>query len=364
VSPFSPSSIQRILITRLRFLGDVVLTTPLIRALRQRFPQAHLAYLSEKPYGEILQHNPHLNALLTLEQREIASLPLSRRAFAQAGFIRALREEKYDLVIDLFGNPRSGLLTYLSGAKGRFGPARRGRAVYYTKLIPGLDRPHTQIEAHLEFIKPLGIEPSEISHRTEVFLSEEEKAWARSYLKEHGLTHHPLILLHPGASWPAKRWFPERFAQIAEKLRKEVSATIVLLCGPDETPVIGEVVRKMTNKPHVADGLPVKKLCALLSACDLSITNDAGPMHIACALGIPTLALFGPGDPATWFPYNEAHQVAIHHPPSCWPCHLDVCDKMDCMKTIAIEEVIKEAKQLLSLHPTSYALNPEVLCPT
>ncbi len=121
----------------------------------------------------------------------------------------------------------------------------------------------------------------------------------------------------------------------------------------------------MKGKPYVADGLTLRQLTALVSKCDLFITNDAGPMHIACALGKPTLSLFGPGDPQTWFPYDEEKkQIAIHHPPSCWPCHRDECDKLDCMRDISVDEVVEKAKQLLSLHSTPYTLRPGVLCPT
>ena len=361
----SVQDIRCILVTRLRFLGDVVLSTPLVRALRQTFPKAHLAYLSEQPYGEVLEHNPHLNEVIALDRKEIASFPLARRAFAHAGFFKRLRKENFDLVIDLLGNPRSGLLSFLTGAKIRFGPARRGRAIYYTHLVAEPNRSHTQIETHLEFLKFLGMDPYKADPKTEIFVSNREKTWAFSYLAENRLVSHPLILLHPGASWPAKRWLPERFAQIATRLQRDLKASTVLLCGPNEQGMTSEVLQAMRGKLHVAEGLTIRQLTALLSKCDLFITNDAGPMHIACALGRPTLALFGPGDPQTWFPYPlNDKQVAIHQPPSCWPCHLDVCEPLDCMKAITADEVTEKAKELLALPLQPTPRNPKVLCPT
>ena len=313
--------ISRILITRLRFLGDVVLTTPLIREVH--------------------------------------------RAFAHAGFIKRLREGNFDLVIDLLGNPRSGLLSLLTGAKYRLGPARRGRAAYYTHLVAEPNRSHTQIETHLEFLKFLGMDPYKADQKTEIFVSNQEKTWAFSYLAENRFASHPLILLHPGASWPAKRWLPERFAQVATRLQRNLKASTVLLCGPNEQGMTSEVLKAMKDKSHVAEGLTIRQLAALLSVCDLFITNDAGPMHIACALGRPTLALFGPGDPQTWFPYPlNDKQVAIHQPPSCWPCHLDVCEPIDCMKAITADEVTEKAKELLALTLQPTPRNPKVLCPT
>jgi predicted lipopolysaccharide heptosyltransferase III len=365
VAPIPAQDIRRILITRLRFLGDVVLSTPLIRAVRQALPLAHIAYLAEKPYGEVLEGNPNVDEVISLERKEIASLPLTRRASAHAGFIRSLRGKDFDLVIDLLGNPRSGLLSFLTGARYRLGPARRGRAAYYTHLVPEPESLHTQIETQLAFLRPLGADPAKAGQNTAVFLSDEEREEARSYLTDNHLASRPLVIIHPGASWPAKRWHLDRFARTAERLMSELKATIILLGGPEEQAIIREVAKNMKFTPHMAEGLSIRRLCALLDTCDLFITNDAGPMHIACALGRPCLALFGPGDPGTWFPYHaEDGQVAIHHPPPCWPCSLDECEKLDCMKAITTDEVVKKAKQLLSLHPAPYPRHPGVLCPT
>jgi len=365
VAAIPSRDISRILITRLRFLGDVVLTTPLIREVHRAFPEAYVAYLAEKPFGEILKNNPHLKEIISLERKEIASLPLTRRAFAHAGFIKRLREGNFDLVIDLLGNPRSGLLSLLTGAKYRLGPARRGRRAYYTHLVPEPDGLHHQIEAHLEFLRALGLDPSEADLQTEVFVSDEEKDEVRSFLADNRLSSHPLIVIHPGASWPAKCWLPERFAQVATRLQRDLKASTVLLCGPNEQGMTSEVLQAMRGKPHVAEGLTIRQLTALLSECDLFITNDAGPLHIACALGRPTLALYGPGDPTAWFPYPlNDKQVAIHRPPSCWPCHLDVCEPLDCMKAITADEVTEKAKELLALTLQPTPRNPKVLCPT
>lgn len=350
------SDIRRILVCRLRFLGDVVLSTPLLRALREAFPRAHLTYLVEHPYNHILEQNPRLDEIQILEKKEIASLPLTQRAFAHAGFIRKLRQENYDLVIDLLGNPRSGLLTLLSGAKYRLGPARRGRTACYTHVVPEPDEPHNQIETHLEFLKPLGIDPGKISRKTEVLISDQEREWALLYCAQNHLSARPLVILHPGASWPAKRGLPETFAQTSERLKRDWNANVVLLCGPEEQPVVSAVLQAMKLKAPVAEGLSIRQLTSLLSICDLFITNDAGPMHIACALGKPTIALFGPGEPEIWFPYREEEKkIAIHHPPSCWPCHRDHCDKMDCMKGISVEEIVTKALQLVpnNFHRTS-----------
>lgn len=365
MAPIPAQDIQRILITRLRFLGDVVLSTPLVRAVRRAFPKAQIAYLTEKPYGEVLENNPNLNLIISLERKEIASLFLTQRAFAHAAFIKRLRGKNFDMVIDLLGNPRSGLLSLLSGAAYRLGPARRRRAAYYTHPVPEPDRIHNQIETHLEFLRPLGVDPAKANQKTEVFLTTEERKEARSYLKENRLASRPLVIIHPGASWPAKRWLPERFAQAAERLKDKLGATILLLAGPEEHALVREVAQKMKEPPHIAGGLSIRRLCSLLEACDLFLTNDAGPMHIACALKKPTLALFGPGDPRTWFPYHEEHgQVVIHPALSCWPCHQDECNKMDCMKAITVEEVVKKARQLLALHPAPNSKHTGVLCPT
>jgi len=345
-----PQKFNRILLTRMKYIGDVVLTTPLIRSVRNAYPDAYIAYMGDKQAVLLLEHNPCLN--------EIIPFDFSRPAvFEQPAVAIKLRRRKFDLVIDLFGNPRSALLTFATGAATRVGPERKGRGRLYTVQVKDDGRPKTSIQFHNQYIRAVGIEPT--SNKTEIFLTPDEKREARIYLQ--WLDHEgepldmtkPIIGIHPGASWPAKRWLADRFAQLADEIKGKLGAEIILTAGPNDGEVISEVLNHSYSHIKVLKALPLRQLAAVISHCSVFVTNDAGPMHIAAALGIPTIGLFGPGEENIWFPYaEEAGHKALRKNVPCHPCHLNVCNRpgeeyMECMKLLGVEEVFEAVKKAM-----------------
>jgi len=324
----------------MKFIGDVVLTTPIIRSVRLSFPDAYIAYLADKNAASLLEQNPYLDEIIPFDFARPTVIEQSRVAFL-------LRRRKFDLAIDLFGNPRSALLTYLTGAGTRVGPARTGRGRLYTIQVRDDGSPKTAIDFHNQYLRAVGIPPA--PSRTEIFLSEDERREARIYLQwlepERGHPDLPLIGIHPGATWPAKRWLPEKFAQLADMIKAKLGARIILTAGPGDDDAVREVVSHLFADVKVLRALPLRQLAAIIASCRVYVTNDAGPMHIAAAVGTPTIGLFGPGEENIWFPYSmeEGHEALRKHVP-CHPCHLDVCSReaevyMECMKLLSVEEV-------------------------
>ena len=213
------SAPDRILLTRLKYIGDVVLTTPVIHAVRERFPQAYIAYLAEADAAALLQKNPHLD--------EIFAYDFSRSSLIeQLRVMRVLRRQKFDVVVDLFSNPRSALLTFASGAPTRIGKEARIRGSLYTHRVKDDGRPKSAVDFHYQFVQPLGVAPSH--HRTEIFLDEEEKKRARTFLESKGIDPgKPVVGLHPGATWPAKMWPWRRFSELAGAIRRDLMAQVV-----------------------------------------------------------------------------------------------------------------------------------------
>jgi len=332
------NEIQRILVSRLRFVGDVILTTPMLRALREGFPSARITYLAEKPYDSLLKNHPDVD--------EVLAFPLDDKK-GQIEIFLKLSRKHFDVAIDLFGNPRSALLTFLSGARYRIGGDYRGRKIFYTHRIRDDGEPKSAVAFHLEYLKPLGI-PCDFSDPY-IVITEDEKRWAREYLTSRGYDEKKQIIgIHPGASWPAKRWFPERFAALANKLASELGAQIFFTIGSGEEEIVKSVSKAckfFTAEPKV---LSLRKLTALLSAFDLFISNDCGPMHMAPAVGTKTVGIFGPGEPEIWFPYSskKAHRW-VHREIDCSRCHRDLCDKMDCMRAIRVDDVFDAAIEAL-----------------
>ena len=332
----------RILLSRMKFIGDVVLTTPLIRSVRTAHPEAFLAYLGDSIAVTLLENNPYLDEIIPYDFSRSDLREQSRVALA-------LRRRRFDVAIDLFGNPRSALLMFLGGAPVRVGPDRRGRGLLYTIRVRNDDGPMNAIEFHNRYLRAAGIAPS--STRTEIFLTEDERRQGKELLSRalglslESLRDHTVIGIHPGATWPAKKWFPERFAQLARTLRRRPGTLVVLTAGAKDGETVAAVQAASPEPLPVLRALPLRGLAAAIAACSAYVANDAGPLHIAAAVGTPTVGLFGPGEDAIWFPYpaEEGHRALRKEVP-CHPCHLDVCNRsggafMECMALLSVEEV-------------------------
>lgn len=340
----------RILLTRMKFIGDVVLTTPVIRSVRNAFPDAYIAYMGDKRAVALLEHNPNVDEIIPFDFSRPTLLEQSRVAWL-------LRRRKFDLAIDLFSNPRSALLTRITGAPVRVGAERKGRGKLYTVQVRDDGKPKSAVAFHNQFIEAAGIAPT--AFRPEIFLTDDERREARIYLQWLDYEHSPLDLtkpligLHPGATWPAKRWLPERFAALADLLVAKSGAQIILTAGPGDTEVIREVAAKSFANVKIIQGLPLRQLAAIISQCAAYVANDNGTMHISAAVGTPTIGIFGPGEENIWFPYAaaEGHR-ALRRDVPCHPCHLDFCNRegdgfMECMKLLTVEEVFKSVEASL-----------------
>jgi lipopolysaccharide heptosyltransferase II len=345
-----PKQFNRILLTRLKYIGDIVLTTPLLRTLRDAFPDAYIAYLGDSNGVSLLEQNPYLN--------EIFPIDFSRNtALQQVKLLVQLYRKRFDLVVDLFCNPRSALLSYATQAPVRVGGKLRGRGKLYTIRLKDDGMAKSAIDFHYQSLKAIGIEAK--YHATEIFLTEDEKKETRRYLEWQGIDlSKPLIALHPGGTWPAKLWPAERFAELADLLTAKLHAQIVLTSGPDDVEVVGKVEHACVGKVLSLPPLPLRQLAASLSLCSATVANDSGPMHMAVAVGTPTIGIFGPGEENIWFPYTTAYpggsskHVALRKDVPCHPCHLDVCNRagdeyMECMKLLSVNEVFDAVKERL-----------------
>ncbi len=330
----------RICLSRMRYIGDVVLTTPVIRAVRKRFPGAYIAYLGEREAVSLLEQNPFLDEILPFDFDRPTILEQPR-------VMAALRRRKFDVFIDLFSNPRSAILARSSGAAMRIGKDVPGRGRLYTHRIGEPEGRINAIEFHYRYLEPLGVPPDGLA--TEIFLGEEEKREARNYLKWQDCDpDQPIIAMHPGATWPAKRWPWERFAELADLCRAKLRAQIILTQGPNDADVVGMIAARATGSLMALPLMRLRQLAAILSCCSAYVANDNGTMHIAAAVGTPTIGIFGPGEEDIWFPYASAatKHVALRKPVVCHPCHLNVCNRpgdesMECMKLLAVDDVFR-----------------------
>jgi heptosyltransferase-3 len=335
-SPSAAGSVRRILVIKLRAVGDVILSTVVTKNLRLAYPGAEIHYLTEVPSAQVLKGNPFVDDVLVYDRKSMTGL----------GLIIKVRRGRYDLVIDLFGNPRTALLTWLSGASQRVGFRFRGRAYAYNILAePRGNRVHNT-QFNLDALAALGVA---IQDRSIYFSIDEHDArsvdafWPAEFARASFVA-----CINGGGGWYTKRWGLDRFASLADRLAGEFGARIVLPWGPGQLPEAEEIRRRMTHDAFIPPATTLAQLGALIRKCSIVVTNDSGPMHIATALGTPVLGIYGPTDPLLQGPYGENHVVVRNEGLDCLGCNLTVCPiGHPCMLGLSVDTVLRGVRQLL-----------------
>jgi heptosyltransferase-2 len=335
---------KRILVTRLRQIGDVILSLPTVDALRRRFPEARIDFLAEALPAQAAMGHPALTRVHALPRGLAARLlPASPAALA------TLRAARYDWVIDLYGNPRSAALAAWTGAPVRIGPDRRGRRKLYSHPVssPG---PVSAVAHHLHMLSAVGLAEQPTAPR--LHLTPEERREGRARLDALLGAGGARVGLHVGNRWPAKRWPEGRFAALLDAL-PSIGARGVVLAGPGEEGLARRVAERAATRggprPGVLAGLPLRAYWGVLAALDALITNDGSPLHAGPALGVPTVGILGPTEPEIWFPYDasDGHQLLCREI-WCRPCHRHECFRMDCMDWIEVGDALEAARRALS----------------
>ncbi len=334
--------------SRFRFMGDIILTTPVVTALKAHFPDAEIDYLAEPPYIELLRHHPDIAKLIPFERARYGKLPWWKSAVVQLSLIKKLRRSKYDLAIDLLGIPRSAWFLRFTKAPIRVGGCFRYRSHLYTHCFTPEQGWKTAVDFHFLALCKLGIESAPAPPR--LFLTEAEKETAQKYLRKKGINLSKKIVgIHPGATWPAKIWPAGRFAELANLIVSRLNADVLITYGPGDRAIVEKMKVKLHSRVILAGLLPLRRLLAVLAALNVYISNDCGPMHLAPAVSTPTIGIFGPGEPDIWFPYSEedGHRLLIKEI-NCRPCHQNECHiQHRCMDRISVDEVFQTVATVL-----------------
>lgn len=298
------SSIHRILVIRLAAIGDVVLSTPVLRALRAAVPSAFIGYLTASPAArDLLKGNPDLDECLL-------STP--------GVFEEIVRLPRFDLVLDLFGNRASQMVCLLSGARYRVGETAEpleGEAPAHN--IPLTAGPANNIlEHYARFTRAAGIPDAPAV--TRVYLDEAERQFAREWLAEGGLgPHDRWIGIQPGRRTRGPVWSEDKFVSLARRLARKFAAPVMVFEGPeDSSPIARMVCDRLGSLARLAPKLPVRQYAAVLERCGLLVASEGGPGHIAAALRVKSLVLFGAPNVEYWFPYRrERGMIALSDSP-------------------------------------------------
>jgi predicted lipopolysaccharide heptosyltransferase III len=326
---------ERILVIKLRYVGDVLLATPVLSRLRESFPKAHLTMLVNPGTDDVVRDHPALDEVLVLERGNLAR---------QWRFVRDLRRQRFDLVIDITDADRSALLSWLSRAPMRLGYNSEGRwrGILYTQVVEA-DRfaMHT-VRYHLKATEALGLasSPSEPM----LIVAPEARREADRLLQEAGVDGaRPFVCLHPGARWWFKAWPADRYSALADLIQTETTAQALFLGGDQERSLESRIADGMkTTFRSLIGKTSLRALAPVLERAVLMVSNDNGPMHMAAALRVPVIGLFGPSDPAVWGPWGDGHRT-FYKGLDCRACFHPDCfrGEQNCMRLITLEEVWK-----------------------
>ena len=342
--------IKSILLIRLDHLGDVLLTTPAIKSLKQRFPHARVTMVVKEWSFEAIKHNPHIDRIVIFNPFWTVPNQEGTKAEGVAGIsqlVRQLRRERFDLAVDFKGDFRNILIVYLSGAKRRISYPIRGGGFLLTDSVPYEAEIH-QIDKNLNLLTPLGIH-SEDSHM-ELHFTDEDMARIEQIFDHDKIDlKRRTIALHYGGASPYKRWDMEKFITLVRRQTENNSTNILIFGGPYERNA-SQLREKPGKGIFTMPDMTICQMAAAFKRCDLLVCNDSGPMHIGLAVGTPTVAIFGPTFADRFGPKDlKGNRVIRSHLP-CNPCwHPDKpirCRERNCLKSIEVDKVLAAIDEL------------------
>ena len=329
------ANINKILIIRIDGIGDLLNSTPAIALLRESYPSAEITVLARPLNAPVLIGNPDVDRILIFDEDG-----RHRGIRAQLQFYRELRRERFQLVVAMQTAMWSHFVAFLSGAPYRLGRYQKRFRSTLTHAWRGQYRKGEthEVDRNLELVRLIC--QGEGKRELVFHLSPDEIATAKTHLAACGICPETFLIgIHPGGSSIDKRWPEGQYAELADRLSHQYNATILLLRGPEEAELARNIQKAMKSDviPYAPE--TIRELGALLSCCDLVVCNDSGPMHLAAALDVPLVAIFGPTDHVAWHPLSENASIVRRDMP-CWPCSAHKCKiGWECTKKLPIEPV-------------------------
>jgi predicted lipopolysaccharide heptosyltransferase III len=344
-APWDWSQVERILLVRLRSIGDTVLTTPSLFALRRFLPAARIDILLEDWVAPVLEGFEHIDNVITLERGSTA---------ARLQVAREIRGSRYDVVYNLHGGTTATLLTRATGARHRVGFAHYQYGRLHNHLAPsslllwGRPQAHS-VEQQLALLGWTGVPVSD-RPATHLKVTEQAAAGIAARLQAAGLDPGvPFALVHPAAATETKRWATEKFARVVEDLSARGLA-IVALAGPNEVQLVEDLKARSSAGVIGLTNLSLSEVTALAARARLFVGNDSGIAHIAAAVGAPVVVIFGSSNVAHWRPWAVAAAEIVLEEMECQPCHGYFCEKFaqpECILRVPVERVTAAIERVL-----------------
>ena len=341
---------QNILVIHLMHLGDLMLGTPVLAALRQQYPAARITLLADKKLADVVAANEHLDECLLIDKKGADGGILGILRYAMR-----LRKNHYDLVINLHRNERSSALAAFSGGRRIVGYAKPGFALAFDHVSPSQNQVMHEVHSHYAALRAAGVLNADGTAGLEMWIPPAAKEEAERLWQAHFAPTDKVIAINIGASWATKRWIDAYFAVVADTYLRR-GYHIAVMGGPMDMEMVEECRARMEEREHphlhiFTGKVSLGVLAGLLSRCILFITTDSGPMHVGVAMHVPVICMFGSSPIPGFYPY-DARSISVRAPVSCHPCRIHKCplageEHMMCMKRMPPALILQYADQIL-----------------
>jgi lipopolysaccharide heptosyltransferase II len=339
-------NIKRLLIRSTNWIGDAVMTTPAVRAIRKCFPNTHISLLAKPWVVPVFKNSEHIDRLLIYNDEG-----RHKGLFGKFRLARDLKKYHFDAAILLQNAFEAALITFLAGIPFRIGYDTDVRQLLLTHAVSctnEIKKKH-QTDYYLNIVRGIGME--EDNRELYLKLNQKDRFRAEKILLEQHLSLDDKIVgINPGATYgPAKQWPLDRYARLADKIQAFTGGRIIIFGGPNDRKLGEKILQRMRHRPIDLTGKTrLGEAMALIERCDLFITNDSGLMHVAAALDVPLIAVFGSTNSITTGPLSQNSRI-VQVPLECSPCLRPECPKghLDCMDQISVEMAFKVAKDML-----------------
>ncbi len=340
------SNPKKILLVQSHLIGDLVMATPMLLALRKAYPDAKISLLANGFAEVLLAGSSMVDKIINIK------FPWSMHDYSfknLAGILKTvkkLRREKFDLAIDAQIDMRNAFLMFLTGARRRLGYDITGGGIFLTDIPEFPDGKDNLLDARLSVLKHLGVDCS--NRKTELSIGDKADEWAESYLQQNNLEENLVIAIHPGASVREKLWQPEKFAKVIGFLHSRGYQPVVIE-GPDDRDIVISVISLTHVRPPIVK-IGLGNVVAFIKRCRLMICLDSAAVHLAAAVGTPVVAIYGPHPPKLTKPFGDNIEILWDENFECRPCEYGHCKnpKHSCMAAIPADAVIQEIDQQLN----------------
>jgi len=349
---------RKFLILRLGAVGDVIRTLPAVKALKDYYPSSHITWVVEEPSRDLLESQPEIDEVILFPRRKWTNGIKSPREIWRTtgevlGFVTDLRRRGFDIVLDFHGILKSGLISFSSGAPKRIGFDRRsikeGNFLFSNVKVQLQGERMSRYQRNIGLLEGIGLKVNSV--RQSLHIPQKDHEYIESFFNGLSISSkRPLIAIHPGTSLKTfyKRWMANQYSELADRLIRELGASVIFTWGPEELKWVEGIQKEMKEISILGPKTEsLTQLGEVYRRCDLFVGGDTGPMHIASVMGIPAVVIYGPTDPIVNEPLGQHRKVRKEV--GCNPCRYRSCKDLACLKAITVEDVFQATKEILTI---------------